>query len=208
MLTFNCKKVVKAHWLPFSFPFLFSNFDSLLPETMASMPPKKPKYFTPHSKGYLFLAQNFQQFDKSEGNSGIGPFISKKQGIDSIYKKYSVFSDYSKSTFPQHFCNLANKYKIAKFKEQKRAESPSKFFYYFMFSLCCCLSHPYLLPATFEEGDQKKRKFISFKDSSKKDKDRLDNSLSLVSSASPSTAASILKTPTEELSSSNKEEAW
>ena len=98
-------------------------------------PSKKPKYFTPSSEGYTFLASSFKEFVRSEGNSGIDPFITTKQDIDAIYEKFSVFRDYSKSTFPQRFRSLADKFKLSKYKERKRAESPSECLIVFYFTL-------------------------------------------------------------------------
>ena len=86
---------------------------------------KKPKYFTAKSEGYIFLANSFKQFHQSGGLSGIDPSTSDKKDIDEIYEKFSIFREYSKSSFPQRFRSLAEKYRIAKFKERKRA-SPSK----------------------------------------------------------------------------------
>ena len=98
-------------------------------------PSKKPKYFTPSSEGYTFLASSFKEFVRSEGNSGIDPFITTKQDIDAIYEKFSVFRDYSKTTFPQRFRSLADKFKLSKYKERKRAESPSECLIVFYFIL-------------------------------------------------------------------------
>ena len=63
---------------------------------------KRSKYFTDKSEGYKFLANAFQEFDRTDGKAGIDPYLSKKEEIHAIYNKYSVFCDYSiKSTFQE-----------------------------------------------------------------------------------------------------------
>ena len=86
-------------------------------------PTKKPKYFTSNSPAYLFLAESFKQYSESGGTTGINPFITEKREIDSVYEKYSVFRDYSKSTFPNRFRALADKFKVASFKHRQREDS-------------------------------------------------------------------------------------
>ena len=106
-------------------------------------PKKKPKYFTNKSAGYIFLAENFKKFNNSEGKAGIDPFISEKCQIEDIYDKYSIFQNYSKETFPKRFRSLADQFRLNKFKERKRAESPSKFiFILFYCNLLVVCSHP------------------------------------------------------------------
>ena len=112
-------------------------------------PTKKPKYFTDKSAGYIFLAENFKKFNNSEGKAGIDPFISEKRQIEEIYDKYSIFQNYSKETFPKRFRSLADQFRLNKFKERKRAESPSKFiFILFYFNLLVVCSHPTKLLST------------------------------------------------------------
>jgi len=87
---------------------------------------KRSKYFTDKSEGYKFLANAFQEFDRTDGQAGIDPYLSKKEEIHAVYNKYSIFCDYSIKSFPDRFRSLANKFKINKYKERKRTESPSK----------------------------------------------------------------------------------
>ena len=99
---------------------------------------KKNKYFTPQSEGAIFLAKSFKQFLESDGTAGIDPFTAEKKEIDEIYEKFSIFQQYSKSQFPQRFRSLADKFKINKFKERKRRDSPSELsflVFYFIFYL-------------------------------------------------------------------------
>ena len=100
---------------------------------MTKRPTKKTKYFTTNSPAYLFLADSFKQYSESGGTTGINPFITEKRDIDDVYEKFSVFRDYSKSTFPNRFRALADKFKVASFKHRKREDSLGESFYMY----CC-----------------------------------------------------------------------
>ena len=96
----------------------------------SAKPKTRQKYFTDRSPGYQYLANAFEEFDNTKGKSGIDYKLRDKKDIDSVYQKYSIFHEYSDKCFPDNFRNLSNKHKIGLYKDRKRNDSPSKFFYF------------------------------------------------------------------------------
>ena len=107
---------------------------------------RRQKYFKENSEGYKFLAGAFKEFDSTGGKSGIDSSISSKSEIDSIYRKYSIFHEYSERSFPDNFRNLASKYKLSKYKDRKRVDLPSKFFVLFYYYISFSSSFTYKPP--------------------------------------------------------------